>query len=204
MMQFKIGRKELILTDEYLSYSNKKILLNEILDFDYQHEYSNGVGGIKFKIKGRNNKIEIELIANKLIRTKKKSEDLKKVENLANTLFPIINTKLISKKITQLNEGKSVKIWKLIFDKNEISMRTRSSFWTEIIALPYNEAEIYFNQNNLGLFGHKGHANKFILKNTKSNEEHTYSRDPDYQPTQGKYSQIKALFNYLKDRSNNK
>jgi len=98
----------------------------------------------------------------------------------------------------KIQNNAQVKVWKLRFDKQGISMRPRTSFWLSKIVIPYDQATISSPRQSIGLFGSRGNCNGFYLHNKLTGTKHRYSSSPDFTPQASDLIKIEALLNKMK------
>ena len=103
MIKDKIKGKEIIITDDYLSYNGKKICISEIVDFYYDHSYYNFQGGIEFRLITKETSLRISVSAsNSIFQTKKTTENILKLENLARTFIPIATNAFVRNSLKKI------------------------------------------------------------------------------------------------------
>jgi hypothetical protein len=202
MIKYQIKNKEVIVTDTYISYGKDTIKYDDIIDFEFSHAYVNFVGGIDFTLIGKSNSLWISVSAsNSFLQKKSTTENVEKVQEIVNLILPKAINGFIKHNFSILKNGGTVKIWKLIFEKDKVKMRPRTSFWTSVVELIYSRGEVSYKTQGVGILGSSGSGACFYLVDLYNNETYKYSNSATSQPTQGDYFKIKGLFDFMKSIS---
>ncbi|WP_332912503.1 hypothetical protein [Algoriphagus boritolerans] len=128
MIKYQIKNKEVIITDTYITYGKDSIKYDDIIDFEFSHQYVNFVGGIDFTLIGKNNSIWISVSAsNSFLQRTSTTENIEKVQEIVNLVLPKALNGFIRHNFSELSNGGTVKIWKLIFEKKQ-SINAPSNF----------------------------------------------------------------------------
>ena len=190
---------KILKVDEYsISYGGGKLKFNEIIDFDYKHEYINGIGGIELKLYSN---VEI-LILNSTTRgffsSKTTNNQIKQLNEIYHILYPTLIKRFLIVSMKKIGSGKEIKIARFSFTEDTISLRPKRYLGLSKIEIPNKNAELINKRIRIGLFGGKGENNVIILRNNQTGRSYKYSNSAYGQLNQGQIVKVISLLDTIK------
>jgi hypothetical protein len=196
MKTVNIGNHRISYDVHEFNYNSSVIKWNEVIDYQFEHSYLNGTGGLDFYIYSKTISVHIsEFVA--FYRSKNKASKIDQLLDVINEILPIITVYYARHCLREIKAKGYYKIGRFYFKHKTIEYRPGFMSLSHNVELPYENAKVIIDNVRLGLFGGKGSAPKITLVDYKNFIE--YNCGSINQLSQSTILKVQTLLNLFRD-----